>query len=172
LLEGGLRVPAIVRWPGHVPAGTGSEQVMISMDWLPTLLAIAGARVDPAFPPDGIDLSGTLLHGEPPKERTLCWRYLNLAQEACRSGDWKYLKILDNTFLFNVAEDPLERANLKDRHPEIYGRVYAAWQAWNARMLPLDPEAATGALTGAQIADRFGIVRSRTLRPCWRCRSA
>jgi arylsulfatase A-like enzyme len=49
LLEGGLRIPAIVRWPGRIPAGAVSEQVMISMDWLPTLLAAAGTQPD--FPP-------------------------------------------------------------------------------------------------------------------------
>ncbi|WP_404711790.1 sulfatase [Sphingomonas sp. MMS24-J13] len=163
LLEGGLRIPAIIRWPGHVPAGTVNEQMMISMDWLPTLLACAGGKPDPAFPPDGVDLTDTLLHRAPPKERTLCWRYLNLAQEACRSGDWKYLKILDNTFLFNVVEDPLERANLKDREPETYRRLVAAWQAWDKQMLPLDMEANTSGFTGREVADHFGITQARTL---------
>jgi arylsulfatase A-like enzyme len=46
LLEGGLRIPAIVRWPGHVAAGSVSDQVMISMDWMPTLLAAAGTQMD------------------------------------------------------------------------------------------------------------------------------
>src|SRR5262244_3701957 len=53
LLEGGLRVPAIVRWPARVAAGSVSEQAMISMDWMPTLLAAAGTSADPAYPPDG-----------------------------------------------------------------------------------------------------------------------
>jgi arylsulfatase A-like enzyme len=166
LLEGGLRIPAIIRWPGHVPARAVSEQVMISMDWAPTLLAFAGGQPDPAFPSDGINLSDTLLHRAPPTERTLCWRYLNLAQQACRSGDWKYLKILDNTFLFNVVEDPLERANLKDREPETYRRLVAAWQTWNGEMLPLDPQASTSGFTGKDIADHFGITQARTtVRP-------
>ena len=82
LLEGGLRIPAIVRWPHHIPAGATSEQVMISMDWLPTLLALGGGRPDPAYPSDGMDLSDALLRGAVPKERTLCWRYLNLSQRA------------------------------------------------------------------------------------------
>ncbi|HWW64131.1 MAG TPA: sulfatase-like hydrolase/transferase [Sphingomonadaceae bacterium] len=163
LLEGGLRIPAIIRWAGHVPADAVSEQVMISMDWLPTLLAIAGGAPDPAYPPDGIDLRDTLLAGAAPKPRTLCWRYLNLSQEACRDGDWKYLKILDNRFLFNVVDDPLERANLKDRHPEIYQRLLAQYQAWDAKMLPLDPEASTGGFTGHDLADHFGITKTRTL---------
>ena len=47
--------------------------------------------------------------------RKLFWRYKALAQRAARIGEWKYLKILDNTFLFNVVADPLERANLKHR---------------------------------------------------------
>ena len=60
LLEGGLRIPAIVRWPGRVAAGSVSEQVMISMDWMPTLLAAAGTATDPAYPPDGENLLPTL----------------------------------------------------------------------------------------------------------------
>ena len=56
LLEGGLRIPAIVRWPGRVAAGAISDQVMISMDWMPTLLAAAGVQPDPAYPPDGENL--------------------------------------------------------------------------------------------------------------------
>jgi arylsulfatase A-like enzyme len=49
LLEGGLRIPAIIRWPGRIPAGTASDQVMIHMDWVPTLLAAAGTAPDPPF---------------------------------------------------------------------------------------------------------------------------
>ena len=51
LLEGGLRIPAIVRWPGRIPAGRTTEQVMITMDWMPTLLAAAGAGPDPCIRP-------------------------------------------------------------------------------------------------------------------------
>ena len=49
LLEGGLRVPALVRWPARIPPAAASEQVTITMDWLPTLLAAAGAAPDPAI---------------------------------------------------------------------------------------------------------------------------
>lgn len=159
LLEGGIRIPAIVRWPKKVPPGAINEQVIISMDWMPTLLVAGGGTPDPAFPPDGINLLDTLTGAAQPQGRTLCWRYLNLDQEACREGDWKYLKILENTFLFNVVEDPLERANLKDRHPEIYSRLVAAYRSWNAQMLPLDPASSTGGFTGRDIADHFGTTR-------------
>ena len=60
LLEGGIRIPAIVRWPGVVPAAATSNQTIMSMDWLPTLLAAAGANPDPSSPPDGIDIGPQL----------------------------------------------------------------------------------------------------------------
>ena len=156
LLEGGLRIPAIIRWPGHIAPGRVSDQVMMSMDWLPTLLAAAGSKPDPQYPSDGMNLSAAL-SGAAVVERTLCWRYLNLSQEACRSGDWKYLKILDRTFLFNVAADPLERANLKQRMPERYAELVAKFRAWSAQMLPLDMNSHTAGFSGAELADHFGI---------------
>ena len=71
LLEGGLRIPAIARWPGRIPAGAVSEQVMISMDWLPTLLAAAGTQPDPSYPPDGDNLLPILTGRAPPHPRKL-----------------------------------------------------------------------------------------------------
>ena len=117
LLEGGLRIPAILRWPGRVAPGATSDQVMISMDWLPTLLAAAGSAPDPAYPPDGISLLAHLAPGAPATPRTLYWRYLNKNQSAVRDGDWKYLGIMGNSFLFDVVADSLERANLKGAPP-------------------------------------------------------
>ncbi len=157
LLEGGLRIPAIVSWPAHIPEGRTSDQVMISMDWLPTFLAAAGAAPDPAFPPDGMSLLPVLTQGAAITPRKLYWRYKNMTQQALRDGDFKYLKIKDNTFLFDVAGDPMERANLKERRKDIYDRLVADWNAWNARMLPLAPESSTGGFTGAQLADHFGV---------------
>jgi len=155
LLEGGVRIPSIIRWPGHVRANTISNQVMISMDWLPTLVAAAGGAPDPSSPPDGMNL-GPQLSGAAPVSRKLFWRYKNNRQEAMRDGDWKYLKILDQTFLFNVVDDPLERANLKERRRDIYDRLASEWRAWNATMLPLDPMSNTGGFGANELADRFG----------------
>jgi arylsulfatase A-like enzyme len=163
LLEGGLRIPAIARWPGRIAPGAISDQVMISMDWLPTLLSLAGGEPDPAFPSDGMDLRGVLSGQTRPVPRTLCWRYLNLMQEACRIGDWKYLKILGNSFLFNVVEDPLERANMKDREPARYAHLVEAYRSWDRLMLPLDPKAMTGGMDGGAFADHFGVTSARTV---------
>ena len=88
--------------------------------------------------------------------RKLFWRYKHNLQEAMRDGDWKYLKILDNSFLFNVADDPLERANLKERRRDIYDRMAAEYRAWNATMLPLDPMSSTGGFGANELADHMG----------------
>src|SRR5436309_9069996 len=127
------------------------------MDWFPTLLAAAGAAPDPEFPSDGIDLLPILTGAAAPVPRKLFWRYKYNDQQAARDGDWKYLKILDNTFLFDVVQDPMERANLKERHKDVYERLVAAWNAWNATMLPLDPQSNTNGFTGSQLADHFGV---------------
>jgi arylsulfatase A-like enzyme len=156
LLEGGLRVPTLICWPARIPAGVTSEQVAITMDFMPTLLAAAGTAPDPAYPPDGMNLL-PVLAGAAPVERTLFWRYKTNRQRAARIGDYKYLKILDNTFLFNVVEDPLERANLKERRHDLYDRLVAQWEAWNAAMLPEVPDSFTESYTGAQLADRYGL---------------
>jgi arylsulfatase A-like enzyme len=73
LLEGGLRIPLIISWPARIPQARTTEQVSISMDWLPTLLAAAGASSDPAFPPDGTNLLPMLTQNATPVERKLFW---------------------------------------------------------------------------------------------------
>ncbi len=159
LLEGGLRIPAIVRWPGHIRAGSVTEQVAISMDWMPTLLAAGGAMPDAAFPPDGISLLPALVQNAAPVPRKLYWRYRLNAQRAMREGDMKWLRIRDNTFLFNVVDDPLERANLKDRQPGLYRKLVADYEAWTATMLPENPEARSSGFNGSQLADHYGVGR-------------
>jgi arylsulfatase A-like enzyme len=156
LLEGGLRIPSIVSWPARVPQGKTSDQVSITMDWMPTLLAAAGSAPDPALPPDGINLLPHLTGSTAPVSRTLYWRYKANAQRAIRDGDFKFLKILDNTFLFNVVEDPMERANLKERRKDLYDQLVAKWLDWNATMLPEIDESSTSNFTGGQLADHIG----------------
>ena len=161
LLEGGLRIPAIIRWPGHIRAGVTTDQVAISMDWFATLLAAAGGLADPAYPPDGMNLLSVLTGGRAaPIPRKLYWRYHYNAQRANRDGDLKYLRIAGNEFLFNVVEDPLERANLKNRQPDAFQRMVAAYEEWNATMLPDKDDVFSGPLGSAdELADHYGVQR-------------
>ena len=125
----------------------------MSMDWLPTFVAAGGARLDPAYPSDGVDIGPALAGGTLP-ERSLFWRYGYRQQRAHRRGDYKYLKINDNEFLFDVVADPLERANLKNRQPQRFAAMKAAWEQWDAGMLH-DPTAQSAGNAPANWADHF-----------------
>jgi hypothetical protein len=102
-----------------------------------------------------MSLVPALTQNASPTSRKLFWRYKNNAQQAVRDGDYKWLLIAGNTFLFNVVSDPLERANLKAREPDIYRRLVDEYEAWNATMLPLDPLSNTAGFSGAQLADHY-----------------
>lgn len=156
LLEGGIRVPLIIRWPGRISAGSESDEQIMSMDWLPTFLALAGASPAPERAPDGINIFPALLGGTLPK-RALFWRYRHLDQSACRMGDYKYLQINGNEFLFDVVRDPLEKGNLKARMPEVFADLKLRYQSWNDTMLPFDPESFSHGFHGKDVADRFGV---------------
>ena len=67
----------------------------------------------------------------------------------------KYLKINGNTFLFNVVDDPLERANLKDHQPDVYKKLVQDYDEWQTTMLPLDPAASTYGFHPNQLADHY-----------------
>jgi arylsulfatase A-like enzyme len=158
LLEGGIRVPTIVRWPGVSIPGTVSEVPAMSMDWLPTFLAAAGGAPHSDYPTDGIDLRSAIAGLNVAVERPLFWKYKNHGQQAARIGRWKYLQIAGNTFLFDIVADPLERANLKERDPERYAAMVEAWQRWDSGMLTHPVDALSAGNTGELWADRFGVT--------------
>ena len=154
LLEGGLRVPTLLRWSARLRPQV-QEQVTISMDWLPTLLAAAGSAPHPGFPADGQNILPVLEGAAPVHPRKLFWRYKAQAQRAVRDGNWKYLKINDNEFLFDVVVDQRERANLRDRHPDVFARLQHDWQEWNAGFLPITDDVFTHGVTPDVQADRY-----------------
>jgi arylsulfatase A-like enzyme len=156
LLEGGLRVPALICWPARIKAGGVSDQVAITMDWFPTLLEAAAVAPEQDHPPDGISLLPMLAGQSDPAARTLFWRYRSNAQRAMRDGDFKYLKIQENTFLFNVMDDPRERANLKHSRQDVFDRMETDWRAWNATMLPEIEDSFGEVYTAADLADHIG----------------
>jgi arylsulfatase A-like enzyme len=133
LWEGGIRVPAIARWPGIVPAGKITSQVAITMDWTATIVALAGAKADPQYPLEGEDLM-PVLRGTQPRDRTLFWRLRS--QDAGRMGKWKYLREGTNEHLFDLSVDPGEKAELKSKHPDVFEKIQAEYKKWNAQMLP------------------------------------
>jgi len=152
LLEGGIRVPFFIRWPARIQAGSRSEQVNISMDWVPTLLAAAGTAPDPAYPSDGENLLDVVTGRAGIRPRKLFWRYKAAEQAAHRDGDWKYLKLGRKEWLFNLADDEHERANHATHEAARLASMKQAWADWNATMLPY-PANSTSA--GNPEADRY-----------------
>jgi arylsulfatase A-like enzyme len=141
LLEGGIRVPLIARWPDVIPQGGVTSQVAITMDWVATVLAAAGLSPDPAHPLDGMDLRGVLGDPAATVPRELFWRMKHRAQCAVRSANWKYLALDGDEFLFDLAQDGRERANLARRHPERLSALRARYSAWEATMPPIPDDA-------------------------------
>ncbi|MBL9199779.1 MAG: sulfatase-like hydrolase/transferase [Opitutaceae bacterium] len=134
--EGGIRVPAILRWPGRLPAGRVDPQPGITMDLTATILAATGAPVPPDARLDGIDLLPILAGRAPARERTLFWRFGgsdHRQQRAVRQGPWKLLVeggSFSPTFLFDLRDDPGERNDLAAQHPKIVARLRALIDSW------------------------------------------
>ncbi|HET6668619.1 MAG TPA: sulfatase-like hydrolase/transferase [Pyrinomonadaceae bacterium] len=205
LWEGGIRVPAIVRWsatmsnvqrpmskvgefgsrssdgmrsvPGAVATGfqepgshfAGSnipignrqsaignasgriiQDVAITMDWTATMLAVAGAKPDPNYPLDGIDLMPTISAASPrlrvpasPRPplsvspRLLFWR--SSRQDAVLHGRWKYLRDGEDEYLFDLSTDEREQANFREQNPAMFTRLRDEFKKWNATVLPRPP---------------------------------
>jgi arylsulfatase A-like enzyme len=148
LLEGGIRVPYIVRWPARVRAGTTTAQHAMTMDWVATFLAAAGASADPHYPLDGIDLLKNLEDPDFVQPRDLFWRMTFRAQKAARSGDWKYLCVEGYEYLFNLANDERERANVARRFPEKLDELKGRYAAWEASLPPLPADAMVSLVYG------------------------
>jgi arylsulfatase A-like enzyme len=134
LFEGGIRVPAIVRWPGNVPAGSLTEQAVTTMDWTATILAAAGAQSDPARPLDGESLLPVLRREREEYDRALFWR--TRAQAAARIGRWKYLQNGDGEHLYDLGVDLGEKTDLKARESAAFAEAKRRYSEWAAAMLP------------------------------------
>lgn len=138
LWEGGIRVPGVVRWKGHIQPGSETHIPVHMMDVLPTLLAAIGIeRSDLSL--DGANLLPLWLRGEPPAERTLFWEWRGegYQQLAAMRGDLK-LVITGNQppELYNVETDPAERRSLHAEYPKLMTELRAALDAWLATEVP------------------------------------
>ena len=141
LLEGGIRVPLLARWPAAIRPGTLSHSPNLSMDWSATFLAAAGVSADPDHPLDGVPLQPAFADPAWQRPGDLCWRMNHRSQRALVRGDWKYLRMDGHDYLFNLAQDQRERANLALRQPERLAELRAGWEAWDASMPAIPPDA-------------------------------
>ncbi|CAL9452864.1 sulfatase family protein [Streptomyces sp. enrichment culture] len=135
LLEGGIRVPTVLRWPARVDGRQVSHEPVYSPDWTATLLELGGARPDPAYPLDGHSLAGYLLRGRELPERDLFWRVRG--NRALRRGDWKYYQDAQGRdHLYDLSADAREQADLSADRPELLAELKAAWERTDRELLP------------------------------------
>ena len=156
LYEGGTRLPFIVRWPGHAPAARVDDATVLhAVDMLPTLAAIAGAKLPDGYRGDGEDFSGALSGTSTPRTKPLFWEYgrneTSFAYPAApdRSpnvamldGKWKLLVNADGTGseLYDLAADPNETTNLAETQRDMAARMKTATLAWRAALPKPDTE--------------------------------
>ncbi|HTH51717.1 MAG TPA: sulfatase-like hydrolase/transferase [Pyrinomonadaceae bacterium] len=128
--EGGIRVPAIVRWPGVTRARSVSRQPVITMDWTATMIAAGGARPASDYPLDGEDMTDVLRSQRRPFDRTFFWR--TYKQGGMRRGKWKYVRDGKTGLLYDLSVDEHEQAELSDAHPDILKDMTGAYERWEA----------------------------------------
>jgi arylsulfatase A-like enzyme len=129
--EGGIRVPAIVRWPGRIRPGSVSGQVGITMDLTASILAATNTSVPAEAGHEGINLFPVLEGRAPEMMRTLFWRSnLGRNQKAIRSGDWKLVIDGSHTMVFNVRTDVGERNELANRRQDIAQKLRPLLAGW------------------------------------------
>jgi arylsulfatase A-like enzyme len=134
--EGGIRVPAFVRWPGKIKPNSNTEQVAVTMDWTATILAVAGAKPHKDFPLDGINLVPILTLKKQNIKRELYWRVTQRKnQKAVRYGDWKLIQDEKGEYLFNIAKDQEEKNNLKDTNTDIASKLKKLLTNWENTVL-------------------------------------
>jgi len=164
LYEGGIREPMMIRWPGVTKAGSVCDVPVSSIDFFPTLLEIAGGRVDPAWKVDGVSLV-PLLRGTGKLDRhALYWHYPHYSNQggvpggAVRAGDYKLIEFYEDgrLELYNLARDVGESEDLSRKDPRRAAQLHDMLKRWRESVgaaMPLpnpkyDPKTADQGLTG------------------------
>jgi arylsulfatase A-like enzyme len=148
LLEGGIRVPLLARWPARIRPGGVSATPVITMDWAATMLEAAGVAPHADYPLDGASLLPLCADPAWRPPRNLFWRMAHRRQRAMRQGRWKYLRIEDYEYLFDLEKDQRERANQALRDPDRLASMRTAWETWAASMPGIPEDAKVSLVFG------------------------
>ncbi len=132
LYEGGIKVPAIIRYPVVVEPGSASDELIIGTDLFVTLAHLGGGTVPSDRPIDGIDVRSVLSGGRLP-QRTVLWALDSVSdlEFAIRSGDWKLFVDRDGKprELYDLSTDPLEFFNVSEGHPAVVADLMSHFEA-------------------------------------------
>jgi arylsulfatase A-like enzyme len=137
LWEGGIRVPCVMRWPGVLPEGKTVQQVSMTMDLLPTLIAATGVAAPAGRKFDGVNLLPVLTGKQQPFARTLFWRSKRAerVRKAVREGDLKYVIDEGVEELHDLARDEREEKNLLPGAAADAARLKAKLAAWEREVM-------------------------------------
>ncbi|WP_017445746.1 sulfatase-like hydrolase/transferase [Gayadomonas joobiniege] len=151
LYEGGHRVPMIAWWPGVVASNSVTEQLASTLDIMPTIVSLTGAKLPDNHRLDGVDLMPTLL-GLAPVDRVLFWRKGGLhfhskkliaqdSEKAMRKGKWKLVisPYYEQISLYDLSADISEQDDVAQKHPQIVAQLTARMKAWEEKILPYLP---------------------------------
>ncbi|MGE4335797.1 MAG: sulfatase-like hydrolase/transferase [Pigmentiphaga sp.] len=135
--EGGIRMPYLMKWPGHIPAGLVYRQAVSTLDILPTIANACQVPTQASQPLDGVNLMPYLTNqrADAPHE-ALFWKLA--AYSAVRVGNWKlYLEPRNGIArLYDLEADPAEQHDLSAQEPEVFADLKARYQAWDESLPP------------------------------------
>jgi len=142
--EGGLKVPAIVKWSGYTEAGTINESIITGMDYYPTILEMAGLKLKPEEHVDGVSFVPALKGKTINKKREFFWhspagRPASTGDNDCstiRIGNYKLIDFyeMDKTELYNLANDPYEKNNLAEQNPKLTKKLKTKLNNWKTEI--------------------------------------
>ena len=146
--EGGVRVPLVVKWPGMTQAGSVNDSTpVISVDYFPTILEMAGAPAPRPGAVDGESLTPLLKGGSGLRRDAIYWHYPHYhpgsatPYSAVREGDWKLIEFYEDRHveLYNLRAEIGEKTELSNQHPEIAARLRAKLAAWRLSVQAQEP---------------------------------
>jgi arylsulfatase A-like enzyme len=134
--EGGHRVPAVARWPGRIKAGLTSDELIVGMDLLPTIMDLAGIGIPQQRKLDGISIKDHLLKQSDMPDRRVFFGYEPKLGTAMRDGHWKMLTKGEVVELYDLSKDIKETTNIADKHPQRAKEMKAAIEKWKLEVTP------------------------------------
>ena len=137
MFEGGLRVPAIARWPGTIPAGSTRNDFLTTLELFPTFLAAAGAEPPSGVVLDGTDMLPVLRGAEPSRREAMFWDHRQ--DHAVRAGRYKWVESTKGSGLYDLEADLGESHDLSAERPELLADLKTRFANWKKAMDAAEP---------------------------------
>ena len=158
--EGGVRVPCLVRWPGHAEPGASNDGMMFVADFYSTFVALAGADAEQPLPVDGLDMTAMLFDGaDSPRTEIVFEVEGSVRLPTIRRGDYKLM----GDMLFDIVRDPGETTDVAARHPDVVAELKARLAGYARQRPPLGEKPL---LMEPPLPDVYGVQENAN-PPAW-----